>query len=141
MSASESFSQLTEKINQAQAKVEATAHQTREQLQADVQQAQASAEETAEEIKAQAARGRDAAATGWQAMKDKWQSHVSDLHDKAAGKMAEMDQAKAGVRADAAEDYAEDAINFAIAAVQEAEYAVLDAVLARSDADALAGAS
>ena len=31
------------------------------------------------------------------------------------------------------------AIEFAIAAVQEAEYAVLDAVPARSDADALAG--
>jgi hypothetical protein len=47
----------------------------------------------------------------------------------------------AEVRAEAAEDYADDAISFAIAAVQEAEYAVLDAVLARSDADALAGAS
>ena len=43
------------------------------------------------------------------------------------------------MKAETAEDYAEDAINFAIAAVQEAEYAVLDAVLARSDADALAG--
>jgi hypothetical protein len=36
--------------------------------------------------------------------------------------------------------YAEDAVNFAIAAVREAEYAVLDAALARSDANTLVGA-
>jgi hypothetical protein len=30
-------------------------------------------------------------------------------------------------------------VDFAVAAAQEAEYAVLDAILARSDADALAG--
>lgn len=71
-----------------------------------MQQAQASAEEKADEIKAQAARARDEAATGWQAMKDRWQSHVADLHGKAAGKKAEMDQAKADIRAEAAEAYA-----------------------------------
>ena len=70
-------------------------------------------------------------------MKDKWQSHVADLHGKAAGKKAEVDRRKAEIRAEAAEAYAEDAINFAIAAVQEAEYAVL----ARSDADTPAGTS
>jgi hypothetical protein len=36
--------------------------------------------------------------------------------------------------AEAAEHYAQDAVSFAIAAVQEAEYAVLDAALARADA-------
>ena len=86
-------------------------------------------------------RDRDEAATGWEAMKDKWQSHVADLHHKAGDKKAEMDQAKAAMKADAAEDYAEDAVNFAIAAVQEAEYAVLDAVLARADSDSLAATS
>ena len=48
---------------------------------------------------------------------------------------------KAELKAETAEDYADDAVSFAIAAVQEAEYAVLDAVLARSDADTLAGTS
>ena len=36
-----------------------------------------------------------------------------------------MDLPKAETKADAAEDYAADAIDFAIAAVQEAEYAIL----------------
>ena len=57
-----------------------------------MEQAQASAEQKADEIKAQAARGRDEATTGWQAMKDKWQSHVADLHGKAARKKAEVDR-------------------------------------------------
>ena len=45
------------------------------------------------------------------------------------------------LKAEAAQDYADDAISFAIGAVQEAEYAVMDAILARSDADALTGTS
>lgn len=44
------------------------------------------------------------AATNWQAMQDKWHSHIAQLHQRAADK--------------------------------KAEYAVLDAALARSDADA-----
>ena len=44
---------------------------------------------------------------------------------------------KAEIRAEATEAYAEDAINFVIPAVQEAEYAVL----VRSDADTPAGTS
>ena len=128
MTAEESFSQLGHKIDEAQAKVAAAASKSRDELQAEVEQAQSSARQKADEIKAQAARGRDEAATGWQAMKDRWQAHVADLHDKAADKKAEVDRRKAEIRAEAAEDYAEDAINFAIAAAQEAEYAVLDAV-------------
>jgi hypothetical protein len=140
MTAQDNFSELTDRINQAQVKVEAAARQGRDQLAAEVQQAQVSAEQKAEEIKAQAARSRDEAGAGWQTMKDKWQTHVAHLHDKTAGKKVELDQRKAGFRADAAEVYAENAIDFALAAVQEAEYAVLDAVLARADAEALPGA-
>ncbi|HXT90992.1 MAG TPA: hypothetical protein VN714_17200 [Trebonia sp.] len=51
----------------------------------------------------------------------------------AARKKAERDVRRA--------EAAEEAVGFAIAAVQEAEYAVLQAALARADADALTGAS
>jgi hypothetical protein len=40
-----------------------------------------------------------------------------------------------------AEQYALDAIGIALAAIEEAEYAVLDAVLARLEADALVPAA
>lgn len=51
-------------------------------------------------------------------MKDNWQSHLADLHNKAADKKAEIDRRKAEAKAEASEDYAADAIDFA-AAVQE----------------------
>jgi hypothetical protein len=51
------------------------------------------------------------------------------------------DLRKAELGAEAAEDNADDAVSFAIAAVQEAEYAALGAALARSDADTLADTS
>lgn len=69
MTAQENFSQLGQRIDEAQAKVEAAARQSRDELQAEVEQAQSSAEQKADEIKAQAARGKDEAATGWQSMK------------------------------------------------------------------------
>jgi hypothetical protein len=58
-------------------------------------------------------------------MKDNWQAHVTDLYQKAANKKAEHDARKA----ESGEDYADNVVSFPIAAVQEAEYAVLDAAL------------
>lgn len=63
--------------------------------------------------------------------------NVADLHGKAPDKKAEIDRRKAEHRAESAEDHADDAVSFAIAAVQEAEYAVL----ARYDVNTLAGTS
>ena len=135
------FSQLTEKVNEAQAQIEAITGKGRDELRAQVEQAQSKAEQQADHIKAKTAPTKAGAAADWQAMQDKWQSHIAQLHQRAGDKKAERDVRKAGQKADAAEVYAEDAVGFAIAAVQEAEYAVLDATLARSDADALAGRS
>lgn len=99
------------------------------------------AEKEAGTIEAMSVQAKDETAAGGQDMKNKWQSHVADLHGKAADKKAEIDARKAGLKAESAEHYADDAVSFAIAAGQEAEYAVLDVVLARSDADSLAGTS
>jgi hypothetical protein len=132
------FSQLTDSVNEAQAKIQAAARQTRDNLRTQVEQAQRDAEEQAGLLQAETAQAKGQASSDWQSMKSKWQSHVQDLHDKADDKKAQRDQRKAQTRAENAELYADDAVSFAIAAVQEAEYAVLDAALARADAEALA---
>ena len=135
------FSQLAEKVNEAQAQIKGTMSKGREELRAQVEQAQAIAEQQADEMRANNAEAKEEAATNWQAMQDKWHSHIAQLHQRASDKKAERDVRKAELKAEAAEGYAEDAIGFAIAAAQEAEYAVLDAALARSDANTLTGAS
>ena len=49
----------------------------------------------------------------------------------------QLDARSFAIEADMDESYALDAIDFAQSAVQEAEYAVLDAISARADAQAL----
>ncbi len=55
MATNADFSQLTERVNEAQAKIKAAACTSRDELQAQVEQAQTTAEQQAEEIKAEAA--------------------------------------------------------------------------------------
>jgi hypothetical protein len=135
------FSQLTDRVNEAQAEIKATLAKDRDRLRAQVQQAQGKAEQQADEIKAKGAQKKADAATGWEGMQDRWREHIAQQHQKAAERKAERDLRKAQKKIEDAEADAEDAIDFAIAAMQEAEYAVLEAALARSDADALAGGS
>lgn len=113
------FSQLTEKVNEAQAQIQETMRKGRDALRAQVEQAQDKVEQQADQMKAKAAQSKDDAAAGWQGMQDKWQAHIAPLHKRAADKKAERDVREAQTKADAAEMYAEDAINFAIAAVAE----------------------
>jgi hypothetical protein len=135
MATNATFNQLQDRVNEANVKIKAAATENRAALQAQVEQAKSTAEQLAGQIPAQARGGAEA---GWQSMKEKWQAHVEDLHNKAADKKAERGARKAQANAEAAEGYADAAISFAIAAVQEAEYAVLDAALARADADSTA---
>ena len=81
-----------------------------------------------------------------QAEKDRVERLQASLKTKAQQKVAEtkevVNQWKAmnetrmlNARADLAEAYAADAIEFAVAAIDEAEGAILDAVVARIDSD------
>jgi hypothetical protein len=61
------------------------------------------------------------------------------LKEDMADRRAEHDLDRANKRAENAEGDAAFAIDYAVAAIDEAEYAVLDAALARKEADELAG--
>ena len=66
---------------------------------------------------------------------------MQHLHDTVADKQTKLDLHAALRGADLAEGYAVSAVDFALAAIDEAEYAVLDAILAGADADARAAHS
>ena len=63
-------------------------------------------------------------------------SRFQHLHDTVADKQTKLDLHAALRGADLAEGYAISAVDFALAATDEAEYAALDAILAWADADA-----
>ncbi len=66
---------------------------------------------------------------------------MAAVKENMADRKAEHDVDWANKRAENAEGDAAFAIDYAVAAIEEAEYAVLDASLARMEADELAGAS
>ncbi|WP_217561895.1 hypothetical protein [Streptomyces sp. GbtcB6] len=91
----------------------------------------------------------DAAGAKADDAKARAQSQISDLHDSVAKHFAdrraaiaehkaERDLKRAERRADDAEQDAADAIALVFYVLDQAEYAVVDAVLARADADDLA---
>jgi hypothetical protein len=77
----------------------------------------------------------------WNQVQTSWQEHVDSVREKLEERKAERDVKRLQSAADDAEEYAAATTDFAIAAIEEAEYATLDAVLARAEADEAADAA
>ncbi len=110
----------------------------RADLEAKVAEARKAADEDADQLRARDEEAYDDAQRSWNAVQQSWKEHVAHVRGRIADKKAELDVDVAEGRAKRAEDDALDAIDFAGAALDEAEYATLDAVLARKEADELA---
>jgi small-conductance mechanosensitive channel len=135
------FEKISDKAQAATAELKAGIQKGKDQLEADVASAREKATAAAANVKGKAAGTHDQAVSQWQETREKWQDHVAKVRAKAAEKKAHHDAKEAGKDADFAESYALDAIDFALAVIQEAEYATLDAFYLRARADALAIAS
>jgi hypothetical protein len=87
--------------------------------------------------KSRAAEARTSAESWWDQSRGSADNWFAGVRAKAEQRRDDWDRKQAEHRADEAEADAVDAIDFAIYALNEAEYAVIDATLARTDADAL----
>lgn len=138
---SNALAELSERAKSAEDAVGPAATETRDKLAARVAQERATADEGATKVRASADAGEKDLAAHWHHLQTGWKDHVRKTQVTLQDNHTKHDAAKAQRRADRAETNAADAIAFAISAIQEAEYAVLDAVLARADAEeAVAGA-
>jgi 2-keto-4-pentenoate hydratase/2-oxohepta-3-ene-1,7-dioic acid hydratase in catechol pathway len=137
----ERMDELAERAKQASERVHASASTTKEKLDSEVSAARASAEETNRQLEHKAAGARDEASNHWSAVRQNWNTHIAEMRRKADEQKATLDLARAKNRADDREDDAVMAVDFALQAVEEAEYEVLDAILARTEANEMAGAS
>ena len=106
-------------------------------LEDDIDSTRASAEAQADKLRAKAEESRGSISAWWTDVQKSWDAHVAELRDRVESKKAERDVHLAQRRAENTEADAEFAVDFAYGAVVEAEYAVLDAVLARTEADEL----
>ena len=106
----------------------------------DAETARASAQERAKQLRESAEANQNKLSVWWYDLQRTWNEHVAKIRDDIDTKQAEHDKDRAERRAEHRADDAAFAVDFAYTAIEEAEYAVLDAELARKEADELVAA-
>jgi DNA repair exonuclease SbcCD ATPase subunit len=134
MSASDRFTELKQRVEQADGEIKEAAAQDRAELSATAEQARKAADDRAAELRAKAQDTSDK-------VQSSWDQHVQRIRTRIQEKKTEHDIDSAKRHAEWAEADALDAVDFAEAAAVEAEYAVLDAAVARRNADELAASA
>jgi len=133
----EQFDKISTAAKRANEKIRASEQQAREQVEADAANARDRASQAADHLKDRSRAAHDKASEHWQDLADKWNAHVAKIRKDLKKKKAEHDAKEMKAYAEMAEGHAFNAIDFAQAAVYEAEYAVLDALSACAAADAM----
>ncbi|MFF4658962.1 hypothetical protein [Streptomyces sp. NPDC001381] len=124
-----------ERAEAAEDHVSQAAAQSREQSQAEVERAREDAQAQAAKLQ-ESARGAEAKISPWWAeMQQNWRDHTAKVSRDVETRKQEHDAARAAREAERAEADAVAAVAFASAAIEEAEYTVLDGRLARLEAD------
>jgi hypothetical protein len=135
MAVSNDLERLSIRAKQAEDRAAAAKAQARDQLQQAVAEARASTQQTADELRADSAAAADRAEKGVDTIQRSWDDHLARARERIDARKQQRAADRAETDAEDAESYADYSIDLAYSAIAEAEYAVLDAVLARHDAD------
>jgi hypothetical protein len=98
-------------------------------------QARAAASAATEKVNQEATAIKDNASRNWSALQAKIAADVNSLKSAAAARKREMDAKLAENTAERLEREAAFSIDYAIASVEQAKYAVLDAIVGRVEAE------
>jgi hypothetical protein len=137
MALSDELAKLATRAKQAETRAAAAQKKARNDLETDVSAARASASAQADKLRATAEAGEGKVSDWWSGVQKAWSEHVDAVRADIDDRKDKHDRAEARRAADDAEDDAQYAIDYAYAAVEEAEYAVLNAELARMESDQL----
>jgi vacuolar-type H+-ATPase subunit I/STV1 len=141
MTASENLSKLTKRAKQAEQKAADAMVQARSDLEKAADESRASVEAEAAKLQATVAASKGKVSSVWDQQQQAWNDHVAKLRQQIDQRTRDMDLVLAEDRAEGAEADAMFAIDFAYSAIEQAESAALDAILARADASDAAAAS
>ncbi len=141
MALSDQLRRLANRAEEAEKNAAAASDKAKADLEQDRENSRAVAQQEAEQLREAADAGRGKISDWWNDVQRSWNEHIAQIQKNVESKKAEIDLDRAKRRADNAEADAEFAIEFAYTAIGEAEYAVLDANLARKEADELSGVS
>jgi hypothetical protein len=137
MALSDDLTRLAARAKDAEDRAAAVRGKSKADLEHDLAEVRASADAQADTLREQAEARKSKLSVAWHDLQRTWNEHIAKIRDDIDAKRAEHDVDRAQRRADTAEEDAEFAISFAYASIEEAEYAVLDAALARMEADEL----
>jgi hypothetical protein len=137
MAVSDNLTRLATRAKEAETRVAEVREEARADLEKDVASARESAQEQAEKLRHSAEKSKAGISGRLSDVQRSWNEHIARVREDLEDKRAKHDVHVAQRRADDAQEYASFAADHAYSAVVEAEYAALDAVLARMDADQL----
>jgi vacuolar-type H+-ATPase subunit I/STV1 len=135
MAQPDDLTRLATRAKEAQTRVAKVREEARADLEQNVASARESAQEQADKLRQEAEKSKAGISGRLSDMQRSWNDHISSVREDLEDKRAKHDVHVAQRSADDAEAYASFATDHAYSAVVEAEYAALDAVLARMDAD------
>jgi hypothetical protein len=141
MAVSDELRRLANRAEEAEKNTAAARDKAKADLDADLENSRAVAQQDAEHLREAADEGRGKISERWNDVQRSWNEHIAQLQEKVETKKAEIDVDRAEKHADHAEADAAFAVDFAYGAIGEAEYAVLDALVTRKEADEMAGVS
>jgi len=138
MTVSDQLTKLAAKAKEAEDNIAAARAKDKAALEEDVRAARDEAQAQADALRKNAESTKSEIAAWWAGVQRSWDEHLAAVRKAWQDRKAEHDADAAQRAAERADDNASFALDYAYAAIEEAEYAVLDAQLAHLEADELA---
>ena len=138
MAMSEQLSKLAQRTKVLEDRAAAARSEARADLERDVKAARDASQANAEALRTSVEHTKTEVFVWWDGVGRAWNQHVATVRQHIDDKVAAHDLKAAQQDAEEADEYASYLIDYTYAAVEEAEYAVLDAYLAHKRADELA---
>jgi len=141
MALSDQLTKLSARAKEAEDRAAAAQTKAKADLEMDVKAARESAKARADQLSRTVEDQKGKLSAWWTRLQRSWDEHIAELRQNIDQRRGAHDLDVARREADSAEEDAAFAVDYAYAAIEEAEYAVLDARLARMNADDLAAGS
>lgn len=138
MTSSQVLRDLSVRAQAAEDSVASARQESKEELHARLVRARRLAHEHSEDLHRQAEAAGGAGADWWRQVEAAWAHEAERVRDRREERREARETRQLRRRAEEAEAEAEVSIAFAMAAIDQAEYAALEAALARAEADAVA---
>jgi hypothetical protein len=135
---SEKLSRLSDRTKELKEHADAARQKARADLEQDVAKAEAASKANAEALRESVAATEAEVSAWWTDVGRAWDENLTKMRKHIKEQSAKHDLKAAQRDADDAAAYAAYVIDYTYAAVEEADYAVLQATLARMEADELA---